>query len=893
VAIKLIAPQLSTSRGARKRFAREARAAAAISHENVVQIYSVPEVEGIPYLVMEYVPGISLQQKLDRREPIDLKEILRIGQQTAAGLAAAHAQGLIHRDIKPPNILLEQGQDRVKITDFGLARMVDDASLTQSGVLAGTPQFMAPEQARGEAQDHRVDLFSLGSVLYTLCTGSPPFRANTTMAVLRQVSDQDPRPIRELNPRIPTWLCAIIAKLHEKDPIDRFQTAKSVADLLGECLAHVQDPVRFPMPAWHEKRSILGRRILKPTSRAALLGFLIALVGAVAFWQGWQALSWASRPNTELADNQPNPSSLFSDGDSGVSQPKENLESGLIDKTMVEQAFTRVLLEKRALEAKVIALQRDLQRVRDQLLTSRTQIAPAGSKLSVSDHGPERSAAPTCLAVPQLHDAKALALSPDGRHLAAVAGDDRIRIFACGWQKNAEYWMAAFPEQFDPIQIRVRELQQRYQLVRKEIPKDLQSGIWEDALAATLEEYLDRMPRVMKQRGRLEQLQRDVNALETSNDGKGYGAKRAQLNRELDEARGKLDELQEQLRNELRHGVMRHMQSRLAEATVDPEQVSAIEALIRSVNAEAQRQRLRPTLLMRESPAQMGEIREETSFDTACKSVTALEYIAGGKLLIGCGKGPELFIWDAQTGAEIKRLKGNESPIVKFAHCADTDQVVLCSRDATIRFWTPGEQEEPTLMKNRQSDLRELVASASGEWLTLLTKAGQMQAWQRDDDGVFSLVWKIDRMQQANALAVTPDQGLTACLMSDNTIQIFDGETGDRIRRLRQASGKWTCLAFVPQSDSLVVGSRDGSVTYFDTHSWQKQGCVQLPSSSPVSFSVSPNCRFIGARQADGHACLAPLSARSSAARSPTYSAVELEDLFPAWFEPTAERIVR
>ncbi len=192
VAIKLIAPQLSTSRGARKHFAREARAAAAISHENVVQIYSVPEVDGIPYLVMEYVPGISLQQKLDRREPVELKEILRIGQQTASGLAAAHAQGLIHRDIKPPNILLEQGQDRVKITDFGLARMVDDASLTQSGVLAGTPQFMAPEQARGEAQDHRVDLFSLGSVLYTLCTGSPPFRANTTMAVLPKSAIKTP-----------------------------------------------------------------------------------------------------------------------------------------------------------------------------------------------------------------------------------------------------------------------------------------------------------------------------------------------------------------------------------------------------------------------------------------------------------------------------------------------------------------------------------------------------------------------------------------------------------------------------------------------------------------------------------------------------------------------------
>ena len=112
----------------------------------------------------------------------------------AAGLAAAHAQGLVHRDIKPANILLEHGVERVKITDFGLARMVDDASVSQSGVIAGTPLYMAPEQARGEELDARADLFSLGSVLYALCTGRPPFRAQTGMAVLKRVCENTPRP---------------------------------------------------------------------------------------------------------------------------------------------------------------------------------------------------------------------------------------------------------------------------------------------------------------------------------------------------------------------------------------------------------------------------------------------------------------------------------------------------------------------------------------------------------------------------------------------------------------------------------------------------------------------------------------------------------------------------
>ena len=126
---------------------------------------------------MEFIDGMSLQDKLDKQGPLGLKEILRIGMQIAEGLAAAHKQGLVHRDIKPANILLENGVERVKITDFGLARAVDDASVTQSGVVAGTPMYMSPEQAEGEPIDHRADLFSLGSVLYAMCTGRPPFRA--------------------------------------------------------------------------------------------------------------------------------------------------------------------------------------------------------------------------------------------------------------------------------------------------------------------------------------------------------------------------------------------------------------------------------------------------------------------------------------------------------------------------------------------------------------------------------------------------------------------------------------------------------------------------------------------------------------------------------------------
>src|SRR5262249_48600356 len=135
VALKVLAPQLATGANARRRFTRESQAAAAVSHDHVIAIHAVGEANGLPYLVMPFIVGESLQDRLDRAGPLELKEILRIGTQAASGLAAAHAQGLVHRDIKPANILLENGVQRVKITDFGLARAVDDATLTQSGVI--------------------------------------------------------------------------------------------------------------------------------------------------------------------------------------------------------------------------------------------------------------------------------------------------------------------------------------------------------------------------------------------------------------------------------------------------------------------------------------------------------------------------------------------------------------------------------------------------------------------------------------------------------------------------------------------------------------------------------------------------------------------------------------
>lgn len=248
VAIKILAPYLASSGPARQRFSREARAAAAVVHQHVVPIHNVETERDAPFIVMQYVSGESLQERMDRNGALELCEILRIGMQVADGLSAAHHQGLVHRDIKPSNILLEEDVDRARISDFGLARAVDDASLTRADFHPGTPQYMSPEQAAGQSIDARSDLFSLGSTLYTMCTGRPPFRGENSLGIIRRIAESEPTPIQEINSRIPDWLCAIIKNLMAKDRANRIQSAAQLRELLGKCLSHVQQPAVIRLP---------------------------------------------------------------------------------------------------------------------------------------------------------------------------------------------------------------------------------------------------------------------------------------------------------------------------------------------------------------------------------------------------------------------------------------------------------------------------------------------------------------------------------------------------------------------------------------------------------------------------------------------------------------------
>ncbi len=309
VAIKILQPELASAASAADRFLREAQMMAALKHDHVVTVYHVGEDRGVFFFTMELLEGESLDRRLRREQRLSLREVVRIGREVAVGLSAAHRRGLIHRDIKPANIWLEAETGRVKILDFGLARPVGATTMTQTGMVLGTPSYMAPEQARGGSVDHRSDLFSLGCVLYQLCTGRLPFSGPDVVSVLLSVVSDHPSPPHELTPDVSRPLSDLVQRLLAKRPDDRPQSAQEVVEALerlggGPAPAPAPDPAEAKtVPAAAGRRPAARRgpaRVGRPAAIAFVL-FLAAL-GALCYLFGDRALLYAANKGAVVLD---------------------------------------------------------------------------------------------------------------------------------------------------------------------------------------------------------------------------------------------------------------------------------------------------------------------------------------------------------------------------------------------------------------------------------------------------------------------------------------------------------------------------------------------------------------------------------------------------------------
>jgi serine/threonine-protein kinase len=278
VAIKAIRPDRLPDEGARERFTREARSIGGLNHSNIATLYDVSLNDEQPIIVMEYLPGGSLQDRL-RSGPLPLPDILRYAEGIAAGLDHAHAQGVTHRDLKPANVLFS-ADDIPKIIDFGLAVLPDNAALTAPGTVVGTPDYLSPEQALGKAADRRSDIFSFGVMVYRMAAGRHPFQSPSVPATLHKIVYDPPAPLLEVRPGLPAAFITLVNSLIEKDPEKRPQQMRSVIGSLrsiGQSLsgaAAATETMLAPPPP----------RRMSPRARFTLAAILVTLA-AVAAWQ--------------------------------------------------------------------------------------------------------------------------------------------------------------------------------------------------------------------------------------------------------------------------------------------------------------------------------------------------------------------------------------------------------------------------------------------------------------------------------------------------------------------------------------------------------------------------------------------------------------------------------
>ena len=258
------------------RFEREARAAAALRNPAVVSVYDVGVDGDTRFIVMEHVAGRSLGELLKDSKPLELEQAVRIGREVAAALGAAHAAGIVHRDIKPANVMIAE-EGTVKVLDFGVARMLDGTTITQTASVLGTAAYMAPERALGEPGDERSDIYSLGCLMYAMLTGTPPFKADHAAALLHQQVNAKPRPVRKLRPEVPAALAALIGETLAKSPARRPQSAYAVRDRLAVPV----DPTAPTIPlAARRPRPSHHRRALIAALATAAITLLVLLLGS-------------------------------------------------------------------------------------------------------------------------------------------------------------------------------------------------------------------------------------------------------------------------------------------------------------------------------------------------------------------------------------------------------------------------------------------------------------------------------------------------------------------------------------------------------------------------------------------------------------------------------------
>jgi len=806
VALKVLPPDRSDAR-ARARFVREGRAVASIADDHVVPVYAVDNPpDRLPYLVMQYVAGQTLRERIKTEGRLAAREAARICLHAAKGLAAAHGAGLVHRDIKPGNIILETATARAKIMDFGLVRTTAlPGGTTQEGTVPGTPEYMSPEQVREPDRiDARTDVYSLGVTLYEALTGEVPFRGVAQM-VLQQILNDEPRPLRRINDQIPRDLETICLRCLQKEPGKRYASASALAEDLRRLLAG--EPIQArPIRAWERAAKWARRRPAVAALLALVVGITVLGLGLVT-WQWWRAESANQdllAKATELAVQAKELESKNYVGN--IAQAA--LELAMSNSGRAEELLDECPEHRRGWEWHYLKRLRHVPPLT--LHLNQRLSAGKGFDLAFSPDG-QLLATPsgnkdikvwtvsTGQEVLTLHGHQdhvvRMAFSPDGRRLASASDDKTLslwdvstgrEIFSCDHKRPVHGVAFSTDGRF---------------LASASFDQSIK--LWDAATGTLLHTFPASFTRSISVTLAFSPDSRRLAAPGVGNTAKVWDVTNGQ---EIAALRGHTDQVFSMM--------------------FSPDSLSLVTAGWEgSIKVWDLPNGGKPGVPSAEVAIPRFSV-DDLSHAAWCVALSA----DGRRLAVaGTVVDETVRVYDALTGENIFALRGHSSRVISVAFSPDGRRLASGGVDKTVRLWDTETGQEMLTLRGHENLVGHVLFDPSGRCLASSGEDGTAIIWDttplEQDPRIRTLC---DHAGVVDSVAFSPDGRLLASGSGDQTVKIREAMTGNEVLALHGHSGPVNSVAFSPDGRLVASASEDKTVKLWNIEQWRAGGVNPL-----------------------------------------------------------------